>query len=51
MIERIGGVAVVVSDEKKAKEWYRDKLGWEFRDAWNIGLPFVLGFADSDSLV
>ncbi len=32
MIERIGSVAVVVSDEKKAKEWYRDKLGLEVRD-------------------
>jgi len=29
VIERIRSVAVMVSDEKKAKEWYRDKLGFE----------------------
>jgi len=32
VIERIRSVAVVVSDEKKAKEWYRDKLGFEVQD-------------------
>jgi extradiol dioxygenase family protein len=31
-IERIRSVAVVVSDEKKAKEWYRDRLGFEVQD-------------------
>jgi lactoylglutathione lyase len=31
-IERIRSVAVVVSDEKKAKEWYMDKLGFEVQD-------------------
>jgi lactoylglutathione lyase len=31
-IERIRSVAVVVSDEKKAKEWYREKLGFEVQD-------------------
>jgi lactoylglutathione lyase len=29
MIEQIRTVAVMVSDEKKAKEWYKDKLGFE----------------------
>ena len=29
MIEQIQSVAVVVSDEKKAKEWYKHKLGFE----------------------
>lgn len=31
-IERIRSVAVVVSDEKKAKEWYRDRLGFEVQE-------------------
>ncbi len=30
-IERIATVAVMVSDEKKAKEWYEEKLGFEVR--------------------
>ena len=29
MIEQIQTVAVMVFDEKKAKEWYRDKLEFE----------------------
>jgi catechol 2,3-dioxygenase-like lactoylglutathione lyase family enzyme len=32
MIEQIQTIAVVVSDEKKAKEWYRDKLGFEVQE-------------------
>ena len=32
VIERIRSVAVVVSDEKKAKEWYKDKLGFEVQE-------------------
>jgi len=32
VIEQIGSVAVVVSDEKKAKEWYKEKLGFEIQD-------------------
>ena len=31
MIRKISSIAVVVKDEKKAKEWYRDKLGFEVR--------------------
>ena len=31
-IERIGSIAVVVSDVNKAKEWYRDNLGFEVQD-------------------
>jgi catechol 2,3-dioxygenase-like lactoylglutathione lyase family enzyme len=31
-IERIRSVAVVVSDAKKAKEWYVDKLGFEVQE-------------------
>mgnify|MGYP001151854056 CR=1 FL=1 len=31
MIDLFASVAVMVSDEKKAKEWYRDKLGFEVR--------------------
>jgi catechol 2,3-dioxygenase-like lactoylglutathione lyase family enzyme len=31
-IGRIGTVAVVVSDGKKAKEWYREKLGFELQE-------------------
>ncbi len=31
-IKRFRSVAVVVSDENKAKEWYRDKLGFEVQD-------------------
>jgi len=31
-IERIRSVAVVVSDERKAKEWYRDRLGFEIQE-------------------
>ena len=30
-IEQIASVAVMVSDEKKAKEWYSGKLGFEIR--------------------
>ena len=29
MIEQMQTVAVMVSDENKAKEWYRDKLEFE----------------------
>ena len=32
VIERIRSVAVVVSEETKAKEWYRDRLGFEVQD-------------------
>jgi lactoylglutathione lyase len=32
VIEQIRSVAVVVSDEKKAKEWYRDRLGFEVQE-------------------
>jgi lactoylglutathione lyase len=32
VIERIRSVAVVVSDEKKAKEWYTDRLGFEIQE-------------------
>jgi len=32
VIEEFGSVAIVVSDEKKAKEWYKDKLGFEIQD-------------------
>jgi catechol 2,3-dioxygenase-like lactoylglutathione lyase family enzyme len=42
MIERIQSVAVMVSDEKKAKEWYRDKLGFEVRsdeEHWVVVAP------------
>jgi len=41
-IERIATVAVMVSDEKKAKEWYRDKLGFEIRsdeEHWVVVAP------------
>ncbi len=31
-IERIRSVAVVVSDETKAKEWYNDRLGFEIQE-------------------
>ena len=31
-IERIGSIAVVVSDVNKSKEWYRDKLEFEVQD-------------------
>ena len=31
-IRRIRSVAVVVSDEKKSKQWYVDKLGFEVQD-------------------
>jgi catechol 2,3-dioxygenase-like lactoylglutathione lyase family enzyme len=42
MIERIRSVAVMVSDEKKAKEWYRDKLGFEVQsdeEHWVVVAP------------
>lgn len=32
MITGFGSVAVLVSDSKKSKEWFRDKLGFEIRD-------------------
>jgi len=41
-IERIRSVAVMVSDEKKAKEWYRDKLGFEVQsdeEHWVVVAP------------
>lgn len=31
-LEQIRSVAVVVSDAKKAKKWYMDKLGFEVQD-------------------
>lgn len=42
VIERIRSVAVVVSDEKKAKEWYKDSLGFEVQDEmehWIVVAP------------
>jgi uncharacterized glyoxalase superfamily protein PhnB len=42
VIERIRSVAVVVSDEKKAMEWYRDRLGFEVQDEmehWVVVAP------------
>jgi len=42
VIERIRSVAVVVSDENKAKEWYRDKLGFEVQEEtehWVVVAP------------
>lgn len=41
-IERIRSVAVMVSDEKRAKEWYRDKLGFEVQsdeEHWVVVAP------------
>lgn len=32
VIGRIRSLAVVVSDEKKARQWYMDKLGFEVQD-------------------
>jgi len=42
VIERTRSVAVVVSDENKAKEWYRDKLGFEVQEEtehWVVVAP------------
>ncbi len=43
MISRILDVAVVVSDPRKAKEWYRDKLGFnvegEPEGHWVVAYP------------
>ena len=42
MIRKISSMAVVVKDEKKAKEWYHDKLGFEVRsesDHWVTVAP------------
>lgn len=42
MIERIRSVAVMVSDEKKAKEWYVDRLGFEVQsevEHWIVVAP------------
>lgn len=42
MIERFRSVAVMVKDEKKAKEWYRDKLGFEVQsdeEHWVVVAP------------
>jgi catechol 2,3-dioxygenase-like lactoylglutathione lyase family enzyme len=42
MIEQIQTVAVMVSDEKKAKEWYRDKLEFEVQsdeEHWIVVAP------------
>lgn len=41
-IEQIRSVAVMVSDEKKAKEWYRDRLGFEVQsdeEHWVVVAP------------
>jgi len=41
-IEQIRTVAIMVSDEKKAKEWYADKLGFEVRsdeEHWVVVAP------------
>jgi lactoylglutathione lyase len=42
MIYQIRSVAVMVSDEKKAKEWYRDRLGFEVQsdeEHWVVVAP------------
>jgi lactoylglutathione lyase len=42
LIKRISTAAIVVRDEKKAKEWYRDKLGFEVKsdeDHWVTVAP------------
>ena len=42
MIEQIRSVAVMVSDEQKAKEWYRDRLGFEVQsdeEHWVVVAP------------
>jgi len=42
MIERFRSVAVMVSDEKKAKEWYGGKLGFEVQsdeEHWVVVAP------------
>lgn len=42
MIEQFRSVAVMVSDEKKAKAWYRDKLGFEVQsdeEHWVVVAP------------
>ena len=47
MIERIQTVAVMVSDGKKAKEWYRDRLGFEVlsdEEHWIVVAPRETSF-------
>jgi len=47
MIERIQTVAVMVSDGKRAKEWYRDKLGFEVQsdeEHWVVVAPHGSSF-------
>jgi catechol 2,3-dioxygenase-like lactoylglutathione lyase family enzyme len=42
MITEISTVAVLVSDSKKSKEWFRDKLGFEVKedeDHWVVVAP------------
>ena len=41
-IEQIRSVAVVVSDEKKARDWYKEKLGFEVQsdeEHWIVVAP------------
>jgi lactoylglutathione lyase len=41
-IDQIRTVAVMVSDEKKARDWYRDKLGFEIQEDhehWIVAAP------------
>ena len=42
MIKKIGSIAVVVKDEKKAANWYKSKLGFEIKsqmEHWVTVIP------------
>jgi lactoylglutathione lyase len=53
MIDRIGGIVVIVSDQQKAMEFYNQKLGFEIKtDMSFVGIRWIeVGPKDSQSTI
>jgi lactoylglutathione lyase len=53
MIDTIGGIVVIVSDQQKAMEFYSQKLGFEIKkDMSFVGIRWIeVGTKDSQSTI
>ncbi len=53
MIDRIGGIVVIVSDQQKAIEFYSQKLGFEIKtDTSFVGIRWIeVGLKHSQSTI
>jgi Glyoxalase/Bleomycin resistance protein/Dioxygenase superfamily len=53
MIDRIGGIVVIVSDQQKAMEFYSQKLGFKIKtDTSFVGIRWIeVGPKDSQSTI